>query len=475
MQSLVVNEHHQPRGLYVLFFLELWERFSYWGTQSILVLYLIRYFLFSDAKSYTLFGAYTALTYATALLGGVMADRFLGFKRCLVLGALLIILGNIVLALPDKMCLYLGLSLVIAGTGLIKPNGASQLGTLYTKNDSRRDSGFTIFYVGINVGGILGPIVYGFVATRYGWHAAFITSAVGVLVGLAVYVLHDAAFKKSVLQKSLARQLVLLSYPLLVGLFCLLLLHPKWVAHLLNGLGFVTLTGFLFFAYRANSKERRSIIIIFLMVCFCVLFFACLFQCSTSLILFIERFADRRILDWVIPTASFVSLQPLFVVLLAPLLAQVWTRLKTHEPNAPKKIVLGLLCTSLSFACFMLATLDASNTHKAGLFWIITGNVWLSLGELCIAPPILAAITQLAPVTLQATLIGSFYLSLAFAGYLASLIAKLTTAIAIDAHASVHYFTAYQAIFYLALALSAIAYVISYYGHNTYQVLTQDN
>src|SRR5690606_5105672 len=146
-----------------------------------------KHFLFSDTKSYAFFGAYTALTYVASLLGGIIADRFWGFKKAIILGAVLIIIGNSILAFPERFALYLGLSLIIGGTGLIKPNNVSQLGALYSKNDSRRDRGFTLFHVGSNIGGIMGPIVYGFVSVHYGWQIAFIISSLGVFIGLVIY------------------------------------------------------------------------------------------------------------------------------------------------------------------------------------------------------------------------------------------------------------------------------------------------
>jgi len=473
LKNLTVDKLYQPRGLYVLFFLEMWERFSYWGIQSLLVLYLVRYFLFSDEKSYTLFGAYTALTYAISLLGGIIADRFLGFRKSIVFGGILIVLGNIILALPDKSLLHLGLSLIIGGTGLIKPNSASQLGTLYDKKDTRRDGGFTIFYVGTNIGGIFGPLAYGFFSTQFGWHTAFIISAVGVVIGLAVYLFYGSLFKKSSHENQITFWTILFLYLVLIGLLWLLLLNPEWVGRLLDWIELFTLAGFLYFIYQGNATEKRAIIAIFFMVCFSLFFFACLFQCSTSLLLFIERFVDRQLFNWIVPTETFVSLQPFFLVLLAPLLAKIWARLKTYEPSASKKIVIGLLFASASFVCFMLAALEVTETKKAGLSWILTGNILLSLGELCIAPPALATITQLAPVKLQATLVGSFYLALAFAGYLASLIAKLTAPVIAGTplKTTAPYFSVYQSIFYLAIAAAVLAYVMSYYWHRIYKVL----
>lgn len=480
LRRITMNQPSQPKGVYVLLFLDMWERFSYWGLQSLLVLYLVKHFLFSDTKSYAFFGAYTALTYVASLLGGIIADRFWGFKKAIILGAVLIIIGNSILAFPERFALYLGLSLIIGGTGLIKPNNVSQLGALYSKNDSRRDRGFTLFHVGSNIGGIMGPIVYGFVSVHYGWQIAFIISSLGVFIGLVIYLAYGFLFKDSSLEGyRMTGGFVSIVYIVVVGVLGLLLLYPEWTGHLLDVVGLFILLGLGVLIYQANSSERQALILIVVMVCFCLFFFALLFQCSTSLILFIERFADRTILGWAVPASAFVSLQPFFVVLLAPLLVRLWSILGSYEQSSLGKMVIGLLFASCSFLFFMLAAQEANRLQRVSLTWIVLGNILFSLGELCIVPPTLATIARLAPVKLRATLTGFFYLTLSFAGYLASLLANLTTPrtlmISKASTAAISYLYAYQTIFYLALILSVMAYLVSHYGGKNYKVLIQNS
>jgi len=456
-----------PKGLYVLFFLEASERLSYWGIQSALILYLIKHFLFTENAAYSLFGAYTALAYAAALIGGYIADKYISFKKAIVFGAVLIVLGNLLLAYNTQNIFYLGLVLIIGGNGLIKPNSLSQLGTLYDSVDRQRDKGFTIFYVGTNIGGILGPILYGIISIKFGLQAAFLMSALLVSINLFVYLFNYKNFKQNITVNYSCLYKIILLYIILLLFFWFFLYNPKFSSYFVTGVGLAVCIWFAYIFYKGDKQERESIITIFAIISCSVFFFACLFQCSSSLILFVEEFVDREIFGLYIPTQFFVAIQPLFVIVMAPLINRIWSNFK-NEPSTLGKINSGVMCNSLGFLLFFLASYQANIFHQASIELLILGNLFLGIGELCIAPPALAAITRLSPLKTRSTLIGCFYLSLSFSGYLAGIIAKTTNKNNLEGEANkiLEYMGTYLEIFYISISISIIIFLLNYFIFN---------
>jgi len=428
--SISLNQHQsQPAGLYILSFAELWDRFSYYGIQAMLVLYVTKIFLFSDDKAYGLYGAFTALAFATTVIGGILADRLLGFRYSVVMGALLIIIANILLVFDGQQMMYLGLSLMICGIGLFKPNNASFVGLLYSQHDPRREAGFSIFYISMNAGALLGPLVYGYIAVRYGWHLGFVIGAVGMIVAIFIFFLkgkyfndikEDIDFKKNPLYLFYCFLLVT------VGLFDVLMQHTYLFGNLLAVTGIMTVLGLLLLMARLETPERFRVSGLCLLSFFCIFFFACSLQTGSSLTLFIERNIDRHIFGIQIPTMMFLSLEPFFIILTAPLVGYFWTWLghKNCNPAASTKVGLGLCLAAISFLVFSIAATIAPH-HHLPLLGVIVGNLILGLGELCVLPVVISAITQFAPHNLRGTLMGILFLALAFSGYLSGVIAKM--------------------------------------------------
>ncbi len=433
----VVNQLKQPRGLHLLFFLELCDRFSYYGIQSVFVLYLTKTFSFADSHAYSLYGVYTALAFSTPVLGGYLADRFLGYQKTIGYGLLLMTLGNLALLFSGTLSFYLGLSLIIVGIGLFKANNAALLGGLYQKNDARRESGFTIFYMGMNVGAILGPLTFGYIALHFGWIYGFTLSALELAVSLILFTVskktllpsNGAAFfhhKSLNLEQSTFLFIIILLSVFAINIF---FYYPILFKAVLWLVGIFVLSYVLFLAYEKPAGERNKILAIIILNIFAIFFFACQVQIGSSLTLFIDRLVNKHTFGWQIPTAAFSSLQPFFVILTAPLLAPLWSYLEEHHYSfsTVSRIFLGLLLGSISFACFAFSAYSSRwhTTINLPLIMLVIGNFILGAGELCIGPVMMSAVTYLIPKELQGRIMGMWFLSIAFSSYLGSFLAQV--------------------------------------------------
>jgi POT family proton-dependent oligopeptide transporter len=460
--------------LYALTFTEFWDRFCYYGIQALLVLYLTKNFLFSDNQAYSLYGTFTALTFASTILGGMLADRLIGSKKAIMIGTVLIIGANILLLFPGKIFMYLGLAVLISGIGLLKPNNASLVGSLHENNEAKREGAFSIFYIGMNAGALLGPLFYGYIAHDYGWHYGFAMSAIGMLLALiTIYLVNITPTKqqlgnvsKYVWLRLTTGQAVYLGIAAIIGLFFLLILHAEFFGKLLGFIALITIIGLAIVATKSEPIDRNRIIGLSLLAFFCIFFFACSLQTATTLTLFIERNVNRDILGIHLPTMIFLSLQPLCIILTAPFMAKAWNLLEGtgYYPSAAVKITLGLILAALGFAIFSLAATPANLHHHLALIWLVLGNLILGLGELCVFPAALSAISQLAPINLRSTMMGVLFLSLAFSGYLAGAIAKLVSVENLEAqnHAlQVNYAQAFIEIALVTFSISLIMLCIN--------------
>jgi POT family proton-dependent oligopeptide transporter len=424
----------QPRSFYILCFGELCERFSYYGTQSILVLFLTTVLLFSDDHSYTLYGVYTTLAFGMPLLGGILADRWLGQRRAILAGSVLLIIGNLLLVIPDLRTFCLGLAISLMGIGLYKPNGTSLVGQLYKKEDSRRSSGFTLFYMYINIGATVGSIIYGLAAQTWGWRYGFLLSAISIALSLIVFLKNSQHFAGIGQSPELKRSHQLLIY-LLIGVGCvligLLFYYPSIANYCIAALGVAMLLLFLRMLMTHLVFDRSRLLALLLLGLFGTCFFTGSLQVLSSVSLFINRHVNHTIGTWEIPTQFFTALYPLFVIVVAPVLMHIWSTLalRAKEPSVPTKFCVGLLLCGLGLGCFAWTASYAStdSTSLLPLMGIVIGNLCLSAGELCLIPAMLAAINQLAPINLQSTMIGAWFMLIAFGGYLSGLIARLSS------------------------------------------------
>jgi POT family proton-dependent oligopeptide transporter len=452
------------RGLYVLTFAEFWDRFSFYGLQAVLVLYATQAMLFTDNQAYALYGVFTALTFATTVLGGILADRFFGMRQTIIMGASLVIVGNSLLFLAGQHFLYLGLSLLICGIGLFKPNSASYVGALYKDTEAKSERAFSIFYAGMNAGALLGPLTYGYITNRYGWLYGFGLSAIGMLSSLIIFLCTKirAAEDKLSFVRLHVRTIIYITLLFVITLFTLLLQNPGFLGRLLIFIGLATVIGLSIAAFKSNEDDRKKILSLGILIFFCIFFFAASLQTATTLTLFIEREVSRTILGFNIPTAMFLSIEPFFIILTAPLIGLFWIFLerKNCDPSYATKVASGLILAAASFAVFSLASLYNDKADQLSLIYIILGNFLLGIGELCVLPVALSAIAQFAPTHMRSTMMGILFLALAFSGYLAGVMASLVSNDA-NSHAVVNYAQAFIEIAAITFLAGLIMFVVN--------------
>ncbi|EHI9272357.1 peptide MFS transporter [Vibrio vulnificus] len=398
------NQHQyfgHPRGLFLLFGTELWERFSYYAMRAILVLYLTDTTIngglgWSTKDALDLYGTYTGLVYITPLIGGYLADNYLGQRRSILIGGALMAIGQFTLALPaDALGLgslhtfYLGLALLIAGNGLFKPNISTMVGDLYQEGDNRRDGAFTIFYMGINLGALIAGVVSGSVTTEFGWKAGFVAAGIGMLISLVMQMAlaqswlgdigrepaakRDLAIKKSAQKEALTKE------------------------------------------------EVDRIKVILVMSLFTIVFWAGFEQAGGLMNIYTQQYTDRMIGSFEIPAAWFQSLNPFFIITLAPVLAVLWVKLGKREPNSPVKFALAMFFLALGFLCMVGAVVEQSGdtSVKTSMLWLVGAFFFHTLGELCLSPIGLSLVTKLAPLRLASLMMGAWFGCNAIANYVA--------------------------------------------------------
>ncbi len=381
-----------PKGLFVLFFTEMWERFSYYGMRSLLVYYMMKHLSFNQEQASHVYGLYTGFVYFTPLFGGALADRILGQYRTVLVGAVLMSAGHFMMAWESLF--FPALFTLILGNGAFKPNISTQVGNLYAPGDHRRDSAFSIFYVGINLGAFFSPLVCGALGELYGWHYGFSAAGVGMLVGLLIYYCGRGLLPRD-------------SF------------NPKGAAahHITD---------------EERASERKSILTLAAVGLITVAFWAVYEQQGNTLALWVDAYTDRRILGWVFPASWFQSLNPALIFILTPLLTRFWRSEaeQAKEPASVTKMAIGCLLLGAGFlimvfpAAFIIPTGD-----RAGISWLIAFTTIITLGELYLSPVGLSFVTKTAPPRLVSMMMG-MWLSAAFfgnylAGYLGSFWEKI--------------------------------------------------
>jgi POT family proton-dependent oligopeptide transporter len=450
----------QPSGFYLIAVGEMCERFSYYGAQTLLILYLTKVFALSDNASYSLFGAYAAFAYALPVAGGLLADHLLSLKDTIVIGGILLILGNLLMAIPHLQYFYMGLALNACGIGLYKPNSATLVGKLYQHHGSQEESGFTLFYMGMNIGATASPFVYGVIGT-WGYHYSYLVSAAILFVNWLGFIIYRRRILFNSVSSSPGRYwLAYLLIILMCSVVTVLFLHPLVMSRFLPAFAAFVLLGIVIVLFQYKAIERNHLAALLILCFFGTCFFTGSLQVGSSLNLFIERAVNHTLWGWQIPTIMFTSLYPLAVIVSAPAVVAIWSYLadRQREPTVPIKFSLALLLLSIGFGCFMLAAL--STHHYFTLTWILLGNLALGAGELCLAPTLLYAISRLAPTHLKSTMMGIWCLFMAMGGYLSSLIAKLSSHPDYSSHKVISAAVYSQEFIYIALATFAIACVI---------------
>lgn len=398
-----------PRGLSMLFFTEFWERFSYYGMRSILVLYMTASVAqgglgFDVKTAATLYGSYTMWVYLTGLPGGLTADRLLGAKLAVLLGGVVIVFGHIAMVFHSMAFFYGGLTLIAIGTGLLKPNISTMVGSLYSADDPRRDSGFSIFYMGINIGALLAPLTVGYLAqgesfknflTSMGfdpaksWHWGFGAAAVGMTLGLIVYLMNRSKIehvgnRTTRPQKEEERKV------------------PR---------------------QPLTSSDWKRIGAIFIFFLFTILFWAAYEQKGASLNLFARDLVRTEVFGMRFPSSWLQSCTPAFVILLAPIFSYLWVRLGTRQPSSPVKFTLGLVFIGLAY-CLLVPAAWMTGQGRISPLWLVGLYFLEVIGEMCLSPVGLSTVSKLAPVRLVGIMMGVWFLAAAFgnkvAGYLST-------------------------------------------------------
>lgn len=387
MPSHLANKEFfgQPKGLSVLFFTEMWERFSYYGMRAILILYMVspNGLGFSVAAAAQIYGLYTMSVYFFSLPGGWIADRFIGARQAVLSGGVLIALGHFAMAYDALETFFLGLILIVLGTGLLKPSISALVGGLYSKEDTRRDAGFSLFYMGINIGGFLAPFVCGYLGQKVSWHYGFGAAGIGMTLGLLQYLWG----RKTLEEVSLAKQEVLSDDTPL------------------------------------TRPEKFRLGVIFILFFFSALFWMGFEQAGSSLNLFASHMTRDEFLGFHYPSSWLQAINPVYIIMLAPVISWVWVKLGTKQPSSAIKFSLGLSFAGLGFMLLSWASTFTSSGPVSPL-WLAGVYLLLTLGELCLSPVGLSMVTRLAPRKLVSRMMGVWFVSIALGNYAAGWVAS---------------------------------------------------
>jgi len=436
-----------PRGLATLFFTEFWERFSYYGMRALLVLFMTdtaRHGMGLETETATaIYGLYTFGVYALALPGGWMADKIFGQRRAVLIGGIIIAAGHYTMAVPTDPSFFLGMFLIVLGTGPLKPNVSSVVGDLYPEGGARRDAGFSIFYMGINFGALLGPLICGYLGEEVNWHLGFGAAGVGMTFGLLQYVLggkhmgnagylkgdaaDPASVKRAVSQFTWGVVFIVVLSAVIIGLSAADIL-PLTLVGFAQSTGIIVLVlAAFYFVYVAffackDGVERARIGVIFLLFLGAAMFWSGFEQAGSSMNLFAENFTDRVIFGWEMPTTFLQSVNPLFIIILAPVMGMLWVRLGAYNPSIPVKFGLGLVLLGSGF--FVLAWgAQFIEAGKVSPMWLVTTYFLHTVGELCLSPIGLSSITKLAPQRLVSQMMGTWFVGAALGNLIAGLVA----------------------------------------------------
>ena len=462
-----------PRGLGLLFLVEMWERFSYYGMRALLVLYLVNAMRWDPARASLLYGAYTGSVYLTPVFGGWLADRILGTRRSLVIGGLVIALGHFLMAfgpspvaagaaspsMAAMLPFYIGLICVVIGTGFFKPNVSTMVGQLYNPGDERRDAGFTIFYMGINTGAFIAPFICGWLGERVGWEYGFGAAGVGMLIGLMIYLYYREkiipgiglppgahAHAARAVDAPVARGAEALAHPqaadrtpngtihAAVGAVAgavLALFGTHWHVGISNVLGIlmaaaagaVIAVGLL----GTRGDERRRMIALFIVVTFGMFFWLAFEQAGSSLTLFADKNTNRLLGSFLVPASWFQSIQPLAIILLAPVMAWLWRALarRHREPSTSLKMVAGLALVGAGFLFLVVAGGPADRGVLVSPMFLVSAYLLHTVGELCLSPVGLSYVTKVAPARFGSLMMGVWFLATAAANYLGGFLASM--------------------------------------------------
>lgn len=426
----------------------MWERFSYYGMRALLMLYLVGHWMFSDTEASHIYGAYTALVYIAPVIGGYLADRWLGQRKAVLFGAVLLTAGHVLMAVEgdggrdaaELNIFWMALAFIIVGSGFLKANISVIVGQLYPRTDIRRDSAYTIFYVGINLGAFLGALVAGFLGQTYGWAYGFGVAGLGMLLGLVVFVLGKPALRgkgESKVPEKLEQRLLGIKFEWLLYLLAFLSVLLVWflvqyhalVGGLLGTAG-VILVGYVLYTavFKLAKHDRNRIFAALYLIFGSILFWALFEQAGSSLNLFTDRSVDRTVFGWDVPASMFQSLNSAYIIILGPFFAMLWTWLGRRglEPSAPAKFGLGVIQVGLGFLVLVAGITSTATGDLTPMLFIFLIYLLHTTGELCLSPVGLSAMNRLAPAHLASLIMGTWFFAAATGNFVAGLISAAT-------------------------------------------------
>ncbi len=486
-----------PRGLFVLFFAEMWERFSYYGMRALLVLYLAHHFLFDDRFSSGLVATYGSMVYLMPIIGGFIADRYLGFRKAVVAGAILLCFGHALMAFEGTPAtlldggvvrddfavgvLYLALSCIIVGVGFLKPAISNIVGQLYGPDDARRDQGFTIFYMGINLGALSAMLLCGWLGQAYGWGYGFGLAGIGMLAGLATFIGGQRWFSgageppaPSVLRERLGgitrEHLIYVGAVVAIAATWWLLQHRAIVGSLLGIVSAAAVVGVVLYSVlRCTRVERDRMFSVLFLTLVSVVFWTLFEQAGTSMTFFTERNVHTDLLGVEMQASQMGFLNPAFVILLAPLFSIAWRVLARQgmEPSTPMKFGLGVVQAGLGFLVLVFGAGYADSAGQVAVAWLVLAYLLHTTGELCLSPVGLSMVTRLSVAKVLGLMMGVWFLSSAAASYLAGLIAgaaavERAPGAEVDALASLPtYVGAFEVIGYAGVAIGIVVMLVT--------------
>ena len=390
-----------PVGLYVLFFTEMWERFSYYGMRAILVLYLVAESTadsinpglnWETGEALGLYGTYTMLVYVASIPGGWIADNLLGQKKSVLYGGILLVLGHSILAVEEMWAFYSGLGLIIAGVGMLKPNISSMVGGLYAKGDVRRDKGFIIFYIGINIGAFLSSLIVGYVGETYGWHYGFGLAGIGMTLGLIQY-----------------------------------MYGQKYLSQVGNFIGDKNSSeGENVLKKPLTLIEKDRLVVLFLSFILVIVFWGAFEQAGGLMNIYASEKTDRILMGWLVPASWFQSLNAMFIIFLGTTVAAYWAKrkFKNQLSSSLFKMIIGLIIMGTGFFFMSAAATQYESQGSSAMYWLVLAYLFHTIGELCISPVALSFITKLAPLKYASLTMGVYFAMTGFGNKLAGVLGE---------------------------------------------------
>src|SRR5215471_181970 len=426
-----------PRGLTTLFFTEMWERFSYYGMRALLILYMTTAVAggglgFDEKTAGGIYGAYAGSIYLMSIPGGWIADNVLGTRRAVLIGGVIIALGHYSLAMPTTYTFFIGLVLIVLGTGLLKPNASAIVGELYSPEDKRRDAGFSIFYMGINIGASTAPLVCSFLGEKIDWHLGFGAAGVGMTLGVIQYVLgrerlaHVGAPPRQTSSETRRKIAIGASFMIATSAAVgVLFFGPEIVVEnnvwIMVG-ALAVFLGWLFLVF-LKPEEKKPVAVIVILFLFSIVFWACYEQAGSSFNLFARDFTNRFVFGREFPAGYYQSSPAIFVVILTPIFVWLWQALGDRQPSSPVKFSFGLLFVGLGAAVIATASLFTAGGAKVGPYWLLGVYALQTIGEICLYPVGLSTTTKLAPHRLAGLMMGVWFLSISFGNFAAGIAA----------------------------------------------------